>query len=336
MFKREMDRVLEIKPEGIYCPAGNFYIDPRGSVERAVVTHAHSDHARNGHQSYLCSDASLPLLKIRLGESTAIESIPFGKSLTIGSAKVSLHPAGHILGSAQVRVEVNGEVWVVSGDYKPQSDPTCETFEVVPCHGFISECTFGLPVYQWREESKVFQEVNTWWEENASEEIPSLLFAYSLGKAQRVLAGLSHDLGPVFVHSAVDSFLKHYEKAGVRIPKTIKIEKGAEYDFSGSMVIAPPAVEDSTWSRRVKGAKRGFASGWMTIRGAKRRRNLDRGFVLSDHADWNGLLEVIEQTGAEEVYLTHGNGDALAKFLQEKGRNASVLSGASMRGEEEE
>ena len=331
-----MPKILEIKPEGIYCPAGGFYIDPRGKVNQAVITHAHSDHARSGHGSYLCSDSCLSLLKIRLGENQRMESIPFGKVIKIGAAKVSLHPAGHILGSAQVRVEVGGEVWVVSGDYKPQADQTCEAFELVSCHGFISECTFGLPVYRWMEEQKVHNQVNEWWQKNAKEGRPSLLFAYSLGKAQRILSGLESGIGPVFAHGAVHPFLEHYEKAGVHFPEVQKLERGQEIDLSRSIIVAPPAVEDSTWTRKIKNSRRGFASGWMSIRGAKRRRNLDQGFVLSDHADWDGLIQVIQGTGAEEIFLTHGNGDALARYLQEKGKNASILTGAKMRGEEEE
>jgi len=301
-----------------------------------VITHAHSDHARSGHGSYLCSDSCLSLLKIRLGENQRMESIPFGKVIKIGAAKVSLHPAGHILGSAQVRVEVGGEVWVVSGDYKPQADQTCEAFELVSCHGFISECTFGLPVYRWMEEQKVHNQVNEWWQKNAKEGRPSLLFAYSLGKAQRILSGLESGIGPVFAHGAVHPFLEHYEKAGVHFPEVQKLERGQEIDLSRSIIVAPPAVEDSTWTRKIKNSRRGFASGWMSIRGAKRRRNLDQGFVLSDHADWDGLIQVIQGTGAEEIFLTHGNGDALARYLQEKGKNASILTGAKMRGEEEE
>ena len=331
-----MPKILEIKPEGIYCPAGGFYIDPRGKVNQAVITHAHSDHARSVHNSYLCSDSCLPLLKIRLGENQRMESIPFGKVIKIGAAKVSLHPAGHILGSAQVRVEVGGEVWVVSGDYKPQADQTCEAFELVHCDGFISECTFGLPVYRWIEEQKVHNQVNEWWQKNAKEGKPSLLFAYSLGKAQRILSGLESGIGPVFAHGAVHPFLEHYEKAGVQFPEVQKLERGQEIDLSRSIIVAPPAVEDSTWTRKIKNSLRGFASGWMSIRGAKRRRNLDQGFVLSDHADWDGLIQVIQGTGAEEIFLTHGNGDALARYLQEKGKNASILTGAKMRGEEEE
>jgi putative mRNA 3-end processing factor len=330
------NEVLELRREGIFCPAGGFYIDPRGMVDRALITHAHSDHGRPGHNSYLCSDTCKSLLKIRIGKDAVVESLPFGEKIRIGNSLVSFHPAGHILGSAQIRVEVNGRVWVVSGDYKPQEDQTCEPFELVRCNGFITECTFGLPVYRWLPEEKIHQQINEWWLENKQDDKPSLLFSYSLGKAQRVLAGLRKEIGPIYVHSAVYPFLEHYEKAGIKLPQVMKIERGKEYDFNGSIIIAPPAVEDSTWTRKFRSARKGFASGWMAIRGARRRRNLDRGFILSDHADWNGLIDVIKGTGAEEIKVTHGNGDALTRYLGEQGMNCSILSGASVRGEEEE
>lgn len=330
------NEVLETRREGLYCPAGDFFIDPRGNVDRALITHAHSDHGRPGHKSYLCSDTCKSLLQIRIGKEAVIESLAFGKQLKIGNSLVSFHPAGHILGSAQIRVEVNGRIWVVSGDYKPQADKTCESFELIECHGFVTECTFGLPVYRWLPEKVIHQEINEWWVENAREDKPSLLFAYSLGKAQRVLAGLEKENGPIFVHNAVSPFLEHYAQAGIKLPEVTKIERGKEYDFNGSIILAPPAVEDSTWTRKFRSARKGFASGWMAVRGARRRRNLDRGFILSDHADWDGLIEVIKGTGAEEIKLTHGNGDALSRYLQEQGMNGSILSGASIRGEEEE
>jgi len=326
------NNILTIRKEGLYCEAGDFYVDPRGRVDRAIITHAHSDHARAGHRNYLCSDPCKALLQVRIGQKSPIESIPFGQKQMIGDARVSFHPAGHILGSAQIRIEVGGYVWVVSGDYKPQSDKTCESFELVSCHGFISECTFGLPVYKWQPEVEIHHQINHWWEKNKADGHGSLLFAYSLGKAQRVLAGLDSSIGPIYAHSAVHSFLDHYQKAGVVLPDVKKVEK--DKDFTGAMVIAPPAVEDSSWIRKFRQVKRGFASGWMAIRGPRRRKNLDRGFVLSDHADWAGLMDVITGTGAETVKVTHGNGDALSRFLQEKGVNASVLNESSFRGEE--
>ena len=325
-----MKEPLVVRPEGLYCSAGDFYIDPRARVSKALITHAHSDHARPGHKQYLVSDSCLPLLKLRLGKEVKAEGLPFGVSRKIGDARISFHPAGHILGSAQIRVEVKGRVWVVSGDYKPHEDRSCEAFELVKCDVFVSECTFGLPVYRWEKEGNIHQQINNWWSKNARLGRPSLLFAYSLGKAQRVLSGLDPSIGPIFAHRAVHPFLPVYKKAGIQLPK-VKIVEDGDDACSDAIIVAPPAVEDANWSQRFKGAKHGFASGWMAIRGAKRRRNLDRGFVLSDHADWRGLLEVIRGTGADEIKLTHGYGDPLARYLGELGIKASTLEGARER-----
>ena len=329
-----MKEPMVVRDEGLYCEAGDFYIDPRGRVERALVTHAHSDHARSGHAHYLVSQPCLPLIKLRLGADISVEGIGFGERRKIGDAVVSFHPAGHILGSSQIRVEVDGRVCVVSGDYKPQPDRSCEPFELVKCDVFVSECTFGLPVYRWEPEAVIHQQINQWWRENAELGRPSMLFAYSLGKAQRVLAGLDPSIGPIFAHGAVHPFLPVYRESGVSLPDVKKPKEG-DGDWAGAIIVAPPAVEDAGWTRRFKGASRAFASGWMAVRGARRRRNLDRGFVLSDHADWAGLLEVIEGTGAEMIKLTHGDGDPLARYLRERGVQASMLEGAGMRTAEE-
>jgi len=329
-----MKEPMVVRDEGLYCEAGDFYIDPRGRVKRALVTHAHSDHARSGHDHYLVSQPCLPLIKLRLGADISVEGIPFGERRKIGDAVVSFHPAGHILGSSQIRVEVGGRVWVVSGDYKPQPDRSCELFELVKCDVFVSECTFGLPVYRWEPEAVIHQQINQWWRENVELGRPSILFAYSLGKAQRVLAGLDPSIGPIFAHGAVHPFLPVYRESGVSLPDVKKPKEG-DGDWAGAIIVAPPAVEDAGWTRRFKGASRAFASGWMAVRGARRRRNLDRGFILSDHADWAGLLEVIEGTGAEMIKLTHGDGDPLARYLRERGVQASMLEGAGMRTAEE-
>ena len=321
-----MLRVLQNRREGLFCPAGGFFVDPRGHVSRAVITHAHSDHARKGHGSYLCSDNSKPLLKIRLGPKAKIESLPFGKRIKMGDALVSLHPAGHILGSSQVKIEVSGQIWVVSGDYKPQPDLTCEPFEMIKCHGFVTESTFGLPVYRWLPEDTIYAQINDWWVGNAENGIPSLLFAYSLGKAQRVLAGVDRKIGPIFIHHAASPFLPIYERSGVDLPKVEKVDLDSEQNYSKGLIVVPPAVQDSSWLKRFTYAERAFASGWMAIRGLRRRRNLGKGFVLSDHADWNGLLEVILGTGAETVKITHGNGHALSRYLLGRGIDASLLN----------
>jgi putative mRNA 3-end processing factor len=330
-----MPSILESRREGLFCPAGGFFIDPRGQVNRAVITHAHSDHARGGHASYLCSDNSKPLLRIRLGIKAEIESIPFGKSIKIGDALVSLHPAGHILGSSQVRIEVGGRVWVVSGDYKPQVDRTCESFEVIKCHGFVTESTFALPVFEWLPEDDVYRQINEWWINNVEHETPSILFAYSLGKAQRVLAGVDRSIGPIFIHNAVSPFLPIYEKCGVTMPAVEKIGEGSRQNYLKGLIVAPPIAEDSSLLRQFGLAKRAFASGWMAVRGLRRRRNLDKGFVLSDHADWKGLLNVIVATGAESVRITHGNGEALSRYLVELGIDASILQGYKPERQEE-
>jgi putative mRNA 3-end processing factor len=329
-----MPCILESRREGLFCPAGGFFIDPRGKVDLAVITHAHSDHARGGHASYLCSDNTKPLLRIRLGLKAKIESIPFGEIIKIGDAFVSLHPAGHILGSCQVRVEVGGRVWVVSGDYKTQSDRTCESFEVINCHGFVTESTFALPVFEWLPEDDVYIQINDWWLNNAEREIPSILFAYSLGKAQRVLAGVDRSIGPIFIHNAVSPFLPIYEKFGVNMPLVEKIGQGSKQNYTKGLIVAPPIVEDSSLLKQFGLAKRAFASGWMALRGLRRRRNFDKGFVLSDHADWKGLLDVIVATGAESVKITHGNGESLSRYLVEIGIDASILQGYG-RGRQE-
>jgi len=318
--------ILENRKEGLFCPAGEFYIDPSGHVDLAVITHAHSDHARSGHGSYLCSDSSKPLLRVRIGSKAKIESLPFGKTIKVGDAFVSLHPAGHILGSSQVRIEVGGCVWVVSGDYKPQPDLTCEPFELVKCHGFVTESTFGLPVYRWLPEHVIYGQINDWWASNVDNGISSIIFAYSLGKAQRVLAGVDPEIGPIFIHNAVSSFLPIYKTFGVDFPCVHKVDSGSVQDYSKGLIVVPPAAEDSSWLKRFSFASRAFASGWMSIRGLRRRRNLEKGFILSDHADWDGLLEVILGTGAQTVNLTHGNGHALTRYLVGRGIDASLLS----------
>ena len=265
-----------------------------------------------------------------------MESLPFGERRRIGDACVSFHPAGHILGSAQIKVEVSGKSYVVSGDYKPDKDGTCEEFELVKCHGFVSECTFGLPVYRWTKEEEVFTQINQWWASNAEEGRPSVVFAYSLGKAQRVLSGLDTSNGPILMHPAAHSFLEPYRKAGISLPEAAKVDQAKTGEYAQAIIVAPPAVEESGWTRAFKGCRKSLASGWMTIRGQRRRQNLDRGFVLSDHADWNGLVGVISATEADEVLLTHGNGDALARYLCEKGIRAKVLEKPSGPQEEKE
>lgn len=312
--------LIVLRPEGLYCPAGDFYIDPWRNVARAVITHGHGDHARIGMGEYHTSRASLPILNWRLGAQNYF-GYEYGESFQIGAAKVSLHSAGHVLGSAQVRVEVDGEVWVASGDYKRQPDPTCAPFEVVPCDTFITEATFALPVYQWSSTSQIAKDIVDWRDACAAQGQAAVLFCYALGKAQRLLAELaSHTDQPVLLHGAVEAGVRVYREVGIPMLATQPVsEQARKADFAGQLVLAPPSAAGSPWIRRFRHAQLGFASGWMRIRGNRRRKNYDRGFVISDHSDWPALLQTIEETGAKQVIATHGRTDAIVRHLQEKG-----------------
>lgn len=318
--------ILSETPSGLYCPAGGFYIDPRRKVARAVITHAHSDHARPGSEAYLCSEPCAPLLNIRLGKKAVVESLPFGTEKRIGDATVSFHPAGHILGSAQVRVEVAGEVWVASGDYNPAGDHSCETFEPVPCDTFITECTFGFPIYNWRSQEVVFGAINHWWATNAEKGIPTVLHAYSLGKAQRLLANVDPGIGPIYAHSAVLPFLPVYAGNGIQLPEVLEWSGDIPINALGkALILIPPAASGSGREPNIREAKFAMASGWMTTRSARKQSSFDEGFVLSDHADWKGILSAVEATGATQVLTTHGEDGALLRFLREKGKDCHSL-----------
>jgi len=329
--------ILEVSDRGLYCRAGDFFIDPWRPVDRAVLTHAHADHAAAGCQRYLTTPQGCFPLRVRLGGQAVIDTLRLGESLSVGRARVSLHPAGHILGSAQVRVEVAGQVAVVSGDYKTgDDDATCAPFEPIRCHLFISESTFALPIYRWRPQAEVFDAINAWWRANRDQGRACLLYGYALGKAQRLLSGLDASIGPIVLHGSIATLTQAYRDAGVILPPTTRVSDyppGFDYGKAGAIVLAPPSAHGTPWTRRFGETQSAFASGWMTIRGARRRRGVDRGFVLSDHADWPGLLEAIDATGAETVALTHGYAAVLARHLAQQGRNAVVLATA-YRGEE--
>jgi putative mRNA 3-end processing factor len=317
------DALLISTRDGLYCPAGGFHIDPWRPVARAVLTHAHADHARPGSGSYLTAAPGAPVAALRL-DAAAVTGLPYGERVAMGEVQVSFHPAGHLLGSAQVRLEHRGQVWVVSGDYKTGPDPTCAPFEPVRCHVFISESTFGLPIYHWPPAAELFTEIDDWWRANQARERTSVLFAYALGKAQRVLAGVDAGIGPVLVHGAVARFLPVYLAAGVALPEVVGSEAAASVRGRG-LVVAPPSTAGSPWLRRFGAVSTAFASGWMQVRGNRRRRNLDRGFALSDHADWNGLIQAIRATGAPRVLLTHGQAPTLERWLREHGWDAEPL-----------
>ncbi len=325
------DDLVIARREGLYCPAGDFFIDPWRPVPRAIITHAHADHARAGHGAYLATAVSAGVLRARLG-AIALQGLAYGEVVSMGGVRVSLHPAGHVLGSAQVRLEHRGRVWVASGDYflsghADDVNATCAPFEPLRCDCFITESTFGLPVYRWPPQREVLAEILAWWTANAAAGRASLLLAYSFGKAQRLLAGLAPGfeagIGPIVVHGAVEPLNRAYREAGVALPPTERLESIAERAALGrALVIAPPSVQAGAWARALGERSDAFASGWMQLRGARRRQGLGRGFPLSDHADWPGLQRAIAATGAERIVVTHGYEAVMVRWLQQQGLQA--------------
>ena len=317
---------------GLYCPAGDFHIDPQRGVPRAVITHAHTDHARRGSQQYLTSDAGLHVLRQRLGRGVSIRTLPYGERLAIGEVQVSLHPAGHVLGSAQVRVEHRGRVAVVSGDYKTHADPTCAPLEVVRCHEFFSEATFGQPVYRWPPAEAVLAEINAWWRENQAAGRTSVIFAYALGKAQRLIASVDASIGPIAVHAKIADLLPAYAASGVQLPAAQRLEAAFIRACRGrALVLAPPSARGARWLPKFGEYATASASGWALTRGTWGRPAGDRGFVLSDHADWDGLLATIRATGAERVGLMHGQAPSLIRLLRREGVDAYTVGDGSAR-----
>lgn len=313
---------LTFTDRGIYCPAGDFYIDPWRAVDRALITHGHADHARQGMGQYLATDLAAPVLRHRLGDIT-LQTLRYGEVLDIGGARVSFHPAGHVPGSAQIRVEAEGEVWVASGDYKVEDDGLSTPFEPVACDHFITESTFGLPVFRWRPQADIAAEINAWWAHCAAAGKTAFLGCYSLGKAQRLLSMLDPAQGPILTHGAIETTTQVLRDQGLVLPQTHHAVDPKAH--KGAIVLAPPSALGSAWARKFGAAEMAFASGWMTLRGIRRRRAGDRGFVISDHADWPGLLSAIKATGAAHIYVTHGYTDIFAKYLNTQGYSASVV-----------
>lgn len=318
--------LVRVEHQGLFCPRGDFWIDPWRPVPRAVITHAHADHLRGGSDAYLVARPGLALARARLPQGAVVQAVDYGEAVVINGVKVSLHPAGHVLGSAQVRIEYAGEVWVVSGDYKLDPDPTCEPFAPLRCDTFISECTFGLPVYRWPDGQATVAQLQALRAAASADGMPLLLGTYALGKAQRVLGLLGEAAGAVALHGAVDRITTAYRDSGVRLPPTVPVAAlPRAHDWCGTLVLAPPSALNGTWARRFGRAPRVLASGWMTVRGARRRRGVDAGLVLSDHADWSGLMTAIEATGAHRVLLTHGHTEPLVRVLRARGLDADTL-----------
>ncbi len=319
-------RSLELRPAGLYSSGGDFYVDPWQPVDRAVITHAHSDHARPGSKHYLCSSESVRLLQDRLGSYISVTGLSYNQTQTIGSVQVSLHPAGHILGSSQVRIEHQGHVTVITGDFKREADHTCTAFEPIQAHTLITESTFGLPIFRWPEIELTATQINAWWRSNQAKGMTSILYGYALGKSQRVLSLLDASQGPIFIHGALQRPNDAYRTAGIELPATQLISQAPpKTDWSQAIVLAVPSAHGTTWLNRFRNRSTALLSGWMQVRGSRRRRAVDRGFVISDHADWSALIQTVHDTQPEEVFVTHGFADTFSRHLRDLGLNAAAI-----------
>ena len=311
--------LIKFTNKGIYCKQGDFYIDPWQPVDLAVTTHGHADHVKWGNKAYLCHDLTRPILNQRLGPDLKIETLPYNKQIDINGVKLSLFPAGHVIGSSQIRLEYKGEVCVVSGDYKVEYDGISTEFEPVKCHTFVSESTFGLPIYKWQPQNVIFSQIKEWISGNHDKNKTSVLVAYSLGKAQRLIKGLE-GYGDIYVHNSIANLNEGFVKAGVNLPESIRITADTKKDdLQKGIVIVPPALAEGRWIKNLINGATGVCSGWMQVRASRRWRSADAGFALSDHADWPGLLSAIEATEAQKVYVTHGFTSTFSKYLNEIG-----------------
>mgnify|MGYP001396255469 CR=1 FL=1 len=320
-----MEDLIKFTDKGIYCPVGDFYIDPWKAVNKAVITHAHSDHARYGNQQYITPEDSVPITLHRLGGHIRISGLPYGKSTVINGVRITFYPAGHVIGSAQVRLEYKGKIWVVSGDYKTENDGICAAFEPVKCHTFITESTFGLPSFKWSAQEQIFQEIAEWHKKNVENGKASIIGTYALGKAQRLLKGLRSSAERIYVHGAIENTNEIFRHQGFDLPAVYKADNRSHpSNFKGALILCPPSALGSSWVKKFGEAEESLVSGWMAVRGIRRRRGVDKGFVLSDHADWEGLNYAVKATGAESVFVTHGYTRIFANWLSEQGYDAKV------------
>jgi putative mRNA 3-end processing factor len=321
-----MQQLVDFTSSGLYCPIADVYIDPWKPVDKAIITHAHSDHARIGNMDYLAHKDTIPLLKHQLGKYLSVQGLSYGESICMNGVKISLHPAGHIIGSAQVRIEYKGEVWVISGDYKLDADGISKPFESVKCDVFVTESTYGLPVFHWRNQMEVFAEINNWWAANAAANKTSILAGYVLGKAQRLICNLDNDIGDVYVHSSIENINQVLRANGTPIPQVNVIDAFTDFSkLTNAIVLAPPSTLNSAWIQKFESASVAIASGWMSLRGTRRRKDIDCGFVLSDHADWDQLKEAVTASGAKKVFVTHGYSSSLSRWMDTQGIDATEI-----------
>ncbi|HBE67303.1 MAG TPA: ligase-associated DNA damage response exonuclease [Planctomycetaceae bacterium] len=330
-----MDELLQNTPSGLYCPAGDFYIDPHKPVRRALITHGHADHITWGCEKYLAAAAGEPIMRMRLQAGANLQLLQYREALKISGVTISFHPAGHILGSAMVRIEHRGRVALITGDYKIADDPTCAAWEPVQCHLMVTETTFGLPVYRWPDPAKVQQQINDWWRSAREQGKCALLYGYAIGKSQRLLAMLDPAIGPIYCHGAVHKGNEAYREAGIELPHAEYVAHTEKRDWAGALVLAVPSAHRTRWSKRFGASTTASASGWMAVRGVRRRRSVDRGFVISDHVDWPSLLDAVSACDPERIWTTHGYSDAVARYFREAGRDAQALDGY-MRSDNDE
>lgn len=320
------ESLLKFTNRGVYCERADVYIDPNRAVERAIITHTHADHLKRGHKNYLAHHISVPVIRFRAGAAPSIQGVEYGERIVMNGVTFSLHPAGHMPGSAQIKIECDGEVWVVSGDYKVEDDKLNKPFEPVKCDTFITESTFASPAYSWRPQDEIFGQISTWWMQNAEDGKVSILTGYSQGKAQRLIKNIDHSMGEVFGHEDIMTMNRLYAKGGLDLPKITEVNDSIMKKIRpGSLIIAPPSVISSPWLNAFEKFSVGFASGWMADGSSRMRRGINRGFAISDHADWGGLNWAIKETGAENIFVTHGNVESFVKWLRKSGYNAHDL-----------
>lgn len=314
---------------GLYCPLADVYIDPHKPVQRALITHGHSDHAILGHRYYLSTPITAAINKFRLGNFIQVQTIEFGDPIYINQVKFSFHPAGHIPGSAQIRVEYQGEVWVVTGDYKTERDKVSGAFELIRCNTLITETTFALPIYQWKPQAIITKEILDWYQDNLRQGKSSVLLAYALGKSQRIIESIPTDI-PIYTHGTVHNTNEVIISAGLHLRPSTKVSsRVSKKDIQKGITVAPASVLNTPWIRSLQEPVTATASGWMALNNNRKKQAADYGFTLSDHVDWNALNEVVFSCGAEKIWLTHGYTTDYARWLESKGMSTYCIEGGN-------